>query len=445
MELQDYWLALRRHWPTWLGVTLAGLLVALGIVLVTPPTYQATAQVFVASVDDSTSGSQFVNQRVTSYPQVADSQTVLGPVIAELGLTVSFSDLRKQVSATNPVDTSQIEIAVTDRDPDTAAEIANAVAERFGTAVEVLEQPGTGPSPVSLTVTNPATVPTSPISPVPTLLLPLGLIVGLVLGAAAAIVRSRLDTRLHSADDVRAAWGPGAEQLVVHAPLPGRRRNSSLTHGPTTLLARQLEPMAEGGLVRVLVLSPSPGPRPAAQTVVDRVAAELTAWEVPVEVLAPPQDGVPDRGSDREPVQEPGQDAGRTGVQLGLGSPLASLREWRRITRWHAGVVLVVEPGRIDRADLQETRSILDAAGVPVLAVVLPLAERRRLRRRTARRAPSEVPASEVQAGAPTSDEPAVTEPAPAVPALAGRAPGAARGRRGRTTDVDDGVPAARR
>ena len=38
---------------------------------------EATAQVFVASVDDSTSGSQFVNQRVTSSPQVADSRTVL--------------------------------------------------------------------------------------------------------------------------------------------------------------------------------------------------------------------------------------------------------------------------------------------------------------------------------------------------------------------------------
>jgi capsular polysaccharide biosynthesis protein len=365
VELQDYWMALRRYWTTWLGVTLAGLLVALGTVLVTPPTYQATAQVFVASVDGSTSGSQFVHQRVTSYPEVADSRTVLAPVIEQLGLSDSFSDLRKQVSATNPVDTSQIDIAVTDGDASRAAQIANAVAERFGTAVEELEHPGDGASPVSLTVTDPATVPTSPISPVPTLLLPLGLIVGLALGAAAAIVRSRWDTRLHSEEDVRAAWGVDADQLVVHAALAGRKRRALLTHRPTTLLARQLEPMAENQLVRVLALSASAEDQSPAESVVDQVAAVLTAWDVPVEVL-----GAAPATSDDRPE--------RAGVQLRVGSPLASLREWRRSSRDLAGVVLVVEPGRIDRADLHEMRSILDAAGVPVLAVVLPLPQRRR-------------------------------------------------------------------
>ena len=164
MELQDYWVALRRYWTTWLGVTLAGLLGALCVVLITPPTYQATAQVFVASVDGSTSGSQFVNQRVTSYPEVADSRTVLAPVIDELDLPDSFADLRKNVSATNPVDTSQIEIVVADRDAGRAAMIANAVAEGFGSAVEELEESQDGASPVSLTVTDPATVPTAPPS-----------------------------------------------------------------------------------------------------------------------------------------------------------------------------------------------------------------------------------------------------------------------------------------
>jgi capsular polysaccharide biosynthesis protein len=401
MELQDYWVALRRYWTTWLGVALAGLLVALGTVLVVPKTYEATAQVFVASVDDSTSGSQFVNQRVTSYPQVADSRTVLAPVIDELGLADSFSDLRKQVSATNPADTSQIEIAVTDRDAARAAQIANAVAERFGSAVEELEQPGDGASPVNLTVTNPATVPTSPVAPLPALLLPLGLVVGLALGAAAAVVRSRLDTRLHSEDDVRAAWGPGADQLVVHAAPAGRALRA---HRPTTSLARQLEPMAEHQLVRVVALSPSDDDPAAAAAVVDQVAAELTGWEVPVEVL----------GAAPVPLADA---AGRGGVQFRVGSRLASLREWRRTTQGHAGVVLVVAPGRTDRADLHELRSILDAAGVPVLSVVLQSAPRRRGGRAGASSRP--VPATPVSA--PVQPIRART-PAPRDPVPAARA-----------------------
>jgi capsular polysaccharide biosynthesis protein len=406
MELQDYWVALRRYWTTWLGVALAGLLVALCTVLFTPPTYQATAQVFVASVDGSTSGSQFVNQRVTSYPEVADSRTVLAPVIEELGLSDSFSDVRKAVTATNPVDTSQIEIVVADGDAGRAAQIANAVAERFGTAVEKLEQPQEGASPVSLTVTNPATVPTSPTSPAPALLLPLGLIVGTLLGAAAAIVRSRLDTRLHSADDVRAAWGAGADQLVVHAAPAGRRHRGFLPHRATTMLARQLEPMAEQQLVPVVALSPS-ADQAAAGAVVDRVAAELIAWDVEVGVLG------------TGPATSTGA-PGSPGVRLRVGSPLAPLPEWRQLARASASVVLVVEPGRIDRGDLTELRSILDAAGVPVLAVVLPSAEPRRIRRRNAAQAPA--PLSSVAARR--------TPAAQTVAGTAGSTPGVVAGRR---------------
>lgn len=57
MELRDYGTALRRYWTTWVGLALAGVLVALTVVLVSTPTYQATAQVFVASTGgEGTSG-----------------------------------------------------------------------------------------------------------------------------------------------------------------------------------------------------------------------------------------------------------------------------------------------------------------------------------------------------------------------------------------------------
>jgi capsular polysaccharide biosynthesis protein len=103
MELRDYGTALRRYWTTWVGLALAGVLVALTVVLVSTPTYQATAQVFVASTGgEGTSGAQFVNQRVTTYPDVARSRTVLGSVIEELGIQESFADLRARVAAVNP-------------------------------------------------------------------------------------------------------------------------------------------------------------------------------------------------------------------------------------------------------------------------------------------------------------------------------------------------------
>ena len=376
-------------------MTGAALLVALGVVLISPPSYQATAQVFVASLGEGTSGSQFVNQRVTSYPDVARSSAVLGPVIEDLDLAESVADLRARVSASNPAETSQIDIAVTDADAERAAEVANAVAEQFGTVVEQLERPGTGEAPVELTVTDPATVPTSPVAPAPGLLLPLGLLVGFALGMAAAVVRSRVDTRLYTADDVRSAWGEDGRALTVHAAAADRRRNP-LAGRPVTLLARQLEPLAEDRPLRIVVLSPSVDGEADALRLADEVRAELAGWAVPVAV-DPTMGAAPARDD-------------RPGVRLAVGSPEASLREWRRIGREHDGVVLAVDSGRVHRAELQEVRSVLGAAGIQPLAVVVSP------HRRSARATPADAPAPR-----PAAAQPAPTPGTGRAPVASGR------------------------
>ncbi len=383
MELRDYGTALRRYWATWIGLALAGMLVALTVVLVSTPTYQATAQVFVASTGgEGTSGAQFVNQRVTAYPDVARSRTVLGSVIEELGVEESFADLRARVAAVNPPDTSQIDISVSDEDPEEAAAIADAVAQEFGFAVELLERTRDGESPVDLTVTDPATVPTSPVFPQPVPLLLLGLVVGLALGAAAAVVRSRTDTRLYTEDDVRSAWGAGAEDLPVHAPSAGRRGRGR----PATLLARRLEPLAERQPLRVVAVTAAPDDESAAHRVIDEVAAELTAWGV--------------SATSGRPVRDIRAAAGNTGVRLAVSPPPGPLREWRRLAVEYDGIVLALRAGRIDGAVLREIRTVLTAADVRLLAVVLVSRRRaaRRSRAAVTRPAPSPRPGTETPA-----------------------------------------------
>jgi capsular polysaccharide biosynthesis protein len=385
MELQDYAAALRRYWMTWVGVTLLGVVIATAVVLVAPRTYQATAQVFVASSNEGTSGSQFVRERVPSYPDIAESRTVLEPVIAQLELQETLPYLRARVSATNPPDTSQIDISVSDDDPALAAAVANAIAERFRTAVEQLERPTGLDSPVNLTVTDPATVPTAAVFPDPAILLPLGLVVGLALGVAAAVLRSRQDTRIHDEDDVRAAWGDDRGLVTVHsAPTARKRRRSSLAAGPATLLARELEPSAESRPLQVVVVAPPPDDQGTARSFGRDLAAVLQSWDVDVRIGA----------AGDEP-----RDIDRRGVQLTVASPSAPLPVWRRTVRDHDGVVVVVQRGRTHRADLRDLRSIIAAAGVPLLAVVLD----RRSRGRTApdvERAPVPAPAGSTRAPA---------------------------------------------
>src|SRR3954449_2389621 len=245
MELRDYLAAVRRFWMTWVGLTLVAVVAALVVVNLLPRTYQATARVFVTSSAESGSASAFLVQRVKSYPDVAVSHAVLGPVVDELGLSTSVQELRRAISATNPPDTSQVHITVQSASASEAADIANAVAMQFTTVVEDLEQPREGNSPVQLTVTDPATAPSAPVSPVPWLILTVGAVLGLGLGLAVAVVRSRLDTAVYNEDDVRRSWGDDAEGLTVHATPPGRGRRSLLTGRPAALLARRLELLAE--------------------------------------------------------------------------------------------------------------------------------------------------------------------------------------------------------
>jgi len=351
VELNEYAAALRRFWRIWVGSATVGVLAALGIVLSSTPTYQAQAEVFVAGTGEGTSGAQFVNQRVSSYPQVARSRTVLHGVIDDLGLRESLTSLRQRIGATNPPDTSQIDITVSDSDPDRAAEITNAVAVRFGAAIEELERPVNGESPVQLSVTDPATTPSTPDFPVPALILGLGTVVGLILGAAGAILRSRLDTGVYDADDVRAVWGHGEEPTVHAAPM--RRRGTPMTARPAQTLARQLELLAETGPVRVLAVPPAPRGERRVRAFLQEVAADLVEAKVAV--------GLTDALTRRNDCA----------VQLTAGSPAAPMRDWRRIARDCTGVVLVAERGRLKRGDLAEIRALLSTAGARPLAVVL--------------------------------------------------------------------------
>lgn len=389
MELRDYVAALRRYWTTWVAVTVAAVLVALTVVLGASPSYSATATVFVAATsDDGTSSAQFVKQRVVGYPDVARSQAVLGPVIDDGNLSETAAELRTRIEATNPPDSSQIDITVTDGDPARAASVANAVAEEFGRAVEELERPREGTTPVDLTVTDPATVPAMPVFPQPGLVLGLGLVVGLALGAAAAVLRSRTDPRLHTADDVRTAWGAGAEEVTVLVSPDPRRRAGRMVARPAALVARRLAPLAEDRPVRVLVLSAVADDEQTARAFAREVAEDLVAGGVPADPTGPV-----DGPLSRRPT---------AGVQLSTGTPLIPLHEWRRIGREYDRVVLVAESGRVDRADLQEIRSLLTAAESRLLAVVLAPHRSR-------------------------STGPAVPQTAPAQPAAPNGAPGPAR------------------
>ena len=210
MELRDIVKLLRTHWAALVVLTLLGGAVGMGVSARTAPTYTATTTVYVsaqagASVTDLNQGASYIARQMTSYAEVARSPWVLEPVIERLGLDDRASSLRGDVRAdVRGGDTQLISVEVTRGDPDEAAVIADEVAAELSTAISTLSPAREDGSPsVVVTVVSPAVAPSSPTAPNEQRNLALGLAAGLVLGLGWAGLRSTLDPRVRTLDDVR--------------------------------------------------------------------------------------------------------------------------------------------------------------------------------------------------------------------------------------------------
>ena len=173
------------------------------------PTYTSRTSVFVAIQTGNTNsgaelnqGSTYVQNQIKSFAQVATTDSVLQPVINDLDLEMTVADLAKQVTATASLDSVLIDITVSDASPRQAAEIANAVGKSLITTVEALSKPDNASSPVVMNTVSPALQAESATSPNVRVNLAIGVLLGLVAGVGAALLRQVLDTRIHSAREV---------------------------------------------------------------------------------------------------------------------------------------------------------------------------------------------------------------------------------------------------
>nr|WP_239520253.1 polysaccharide biosynthesis tyrosine autokinase [Blastococcus saxobsidens] len=200
--------ALRAGW--WLP--LIGLVVggaaALIVSLLQAPLYTSSTQLFVstrdtASTSEAFQGSQFSQQRVTSYARLITGEELAQRVIDRLGLEVSPGELSARITATAMSNTVLIDVTVTDESPERTQRIADAVGAEFTEFAAELETPdGADVSPVKVTVTDGAEVASAPSSPQTTRNVALGLLVGLLVGAGLAILRVRMDRTVKDPDEV---------------------------------------------------------------------------------------------------------------------------------------------------------------------------------------------------------------------------------------------------
>ncbi|MDO8309646.1 MAG: polysaccharide biosynthesis tyrosine autokinase [Actinomycetota bacterium] len=229
MHVREYFRVVSKHW---LAIVLITGLVFAAVAVYTflqPKVYTATAQIFVsistrvqpnqAGQSSVSSSTPYVLQRLTSYVEVVGSPQVMQPVVDQLGLKTTAEGLAGSVSAINPAGTVILEISANDTSPQLAAEIANAVAERFTVVIQDLEAQTLGSSVlVKATMTRPAVPPTSPTSPTTALNLVVGMLVGLALGVGYAFLREALDNTVKSQDQLNEITGTASVGMIMFDP-----------------------------------------------------------------------------------------------------------------------------------------------------------------------------------------------------------------------------------
>ena len=218
--------AVQRGWWLILGGLVAGLLVAVAVSATTPTEYSAGGTLYVAAQIDAQQGdtpyqSSLLSQdRVKSYTQLIVSPRISQEVVDKLHLSIDASELQSHISATSDTGTVLIDITATASTPDQAADIENAVASVFTTAVAELEQPSdpTGRPAVIARVFQPAVVSADPVQPRWEFNLLLGGLLGLIVGAGAAVMRTKADSSVRSMEELQSLRGAAALAAVPDDP-----------------------------------------------------------------------------------------------------------------------------------------------------------------------------------------------------------------------------------
>ena len=271
MTFRENLAVLRERWVLVLVTVALAMGAAAAVWALRPVRYTATLTLYVsAQTADPAQTGLLSQQRVKSYIELIRSVPLSEQVVADLRLPLTAEQVAAKIDATSPPDSVLIDLGVTDPDARQATAIVNGVSAAIVRLVDELERPAapnTVPS-VAVRIVRPASVPSQPSSPDLPVMLALGLLGGLVLGAGAAMARHLLDTTVKSAEQLTAlAKAPnlttiGYDGAVRKTPAhraraagrPARRGVPAAAHQPAVRRPRQPpqghrrdQPAARGG------------------------------------------------------------------------------------------------------------------------------------------------------------------------------------------------------
>jgi tyrosine-protein kinase len=212
VELHDYIRLARKRW-WWMAVA---LLSALGIAAVITaqmvPQYGTSVTFFITTPNtggsDVYQGGLFSQQRVKSYQKLLTGDRLAHLIAAQPGVGLTPGDISERISAQAVPETVLLEATVTDSLRDRSRLVATGLATQFKILVESLETPpGKQISSIKVEVVAGPETADLPVSPRPLRNLAYAGLVGLIVGAGAAVLREVLDTTVKNAEALETLAG----------------------------------------------------------------------------------------------------------------------------------------------------------------------------------------------------------------------------------------------
>lgn len=229
LKLQDFAKLLRSRWLIVCATLAASIVLAIVVTAMTTPLYQASTRLFVStesgsSLAEAYQGNRFSQERVKSYAELIEGQTVAQRTIDKLGLDITAGELQEKVTASAKLDTVLINVSVLDESPVRARDIANSLSDEFVVMIRELETPEPGATPdARVVVEQRASIPERPVTPDTTRNIGLGVILGLALGVGLAVLRDMLDNTVKDRATLETITGSG---VVGNIPLDKERRKN---------------------------------------------------------------------------------------------------------------------------------------------------------------------------------------------------------------------------
>lgn len=198
VRVEDVGHALRRRWWMPLIGAIVGLLLAAGLVMAQPTTYDSAAQALVHAdaPDDSAAerlaAEELAKSRAATYESLGNSVVVAEDVKQSLGLDESAAELLEQVTVVAAPETTGLEITASAGSPEAAQELASAWREALS---ESAASTASGDE-VVLESTGEPTLPDEPSGISAALAAAVGVGLGLFVGIVVALASTRPTRRV---------------------------------------------------------------------------------------------------------------------------------------------------------------------------------------------------------------------------------------------------------